>query len=104
MLSLPKLDAHQSWADAATDPRARGEVADALADFRRMLGEDWPGWAAAYPLASQFFVDFQHRPPECVRLWRMVQVLRRAPGLDDVVKSGLGGKQWSDYLAAVMGL
>jgi hypothetical protein len=69
-----------------------------------MLGEAWPGWGAAFPFACQFFVDFQHKPPEGVRLWRMVQGLRGVSGFHDVVKSGLGGKSWSDYLAGVMGL
>ena len=81
MIVLPRLDNHQSWADARKDPRAVGEAIEALAGFEQMLGNDWRGWTEGVPLARVFFVRLQHQPAEGVKFWRMVRALDGVPVL-----------------------
>jgi hypothetical protein len=104
MIQLPALDNFGSWTDAESDPRSVGDVGEALAAFRGILGTNWDGWRANAPLCRQFFMTFQGGAPEGVRLHKMVRALDGAKGVACFIRETLGRQRWREYLAGVMGL
>jgi hypothetical protein len=94
---------HRCWSDAENDPRAVGEVIDALACFKALLGASWDGWERNVSLARNFFMSFQGREPEGVKLYGMVRALHGVRGLREIVKS-LAREARSEYVAAMMAL
>jgi hypothetical protein len=103
-LKMPMMGRVRSWAEAAEDPEAVGEFADALAYFRRVLREEWKGWEKGSPLATYFHTSFQGGPREWVRLYRLIRALDGVPNLEALLRSDLGSSEWTEYLAAVMSL
>jgi hypothetical protein len=102
-LQIPMMGRCRSWTDAVEDPASSGEFADAVAYFRGVLGEKWPGWLKGSPLATVFDVGFQGQPREWVRLYRLIRALDDAPGLASLLKQ-VGSSEWKSYMAAVMAL
>ncbi|MEO7037381.1 MAG: hypothetical protein ABI548_25725 [Polyangiaceae bacterium] len=94
----------RSWDDASADSRAVGELAKAIAYLRRVLGEDWNGWVKGAPLATVFETGFQGGPCEWVRIYRLIEALESAPGVDALVRTDLGSIEWTEYTAALMAL
>ncbi len=104
MIQLPKLDDHQTWADAERDPRVNEESREALHGFGAMFGQGWRGWAASVPLTLQFFTAIENGSCEGVRLWQMVKALDGVPGSVGFARNALGSRVWREYVAAVMAL
>lgn len=94
---------HRCWSDAENDPRATDESRDALARFKKLLGERWDGWERGVPLARNFFMSFQGREPEGVKLHRMIRALDGVRGLREIV-GGLARDSRAEYAAANMAL
>jgi hypothetical protein len=94
----------RSWAEAAGVARGMSEdVVAALDLFLGFLGQKWPGWAGGRHLARQFFLRLQGRPPEGMRLAKLIEALQRTPGIDAVVAE-VGGATWQSYKHGVMAL
>jgi hypothetical protein len=100
LLKMP-LMAIRSWTEADADPRTTGEFADAVAYFRRVLGDNWNGWTRAAPLACVFGPSFQGGPREWLRLYRLIRALDGLANVDDLVRRDLGSAVWTQYVAAV---
>jgi hypothetical protein len=92
-----------SWEEAAEHARASPEMADAVAYFRKILGDRWPGWANRAHLARSFYTRMQSEVYEWVRLYRLARVLVGDPELETLVRN-LGKAPWSDHLAAEQAL
>jgi hypothetical protein len=94
---------HRCWSDAGNDPRATDESRDALACFKKLLGEQWDGWGRGVPLARNFFMSFQGLESEGVKFYRMIRTLAGVRGLREIVKS-LARDARSEYAAATMAM
>jgi hypothetical protein len=105
LLDIPRNlgGGHTSWSEAAKDPRATDLAVEALACFRRFLGDPWGGWERGVPLARDFFMSYQGLEPEGVKLYRLLRALDGVRGLAEIVRT-LGREARSEYVAAVMGL
>ncbi len=99
------------------DSRTVGEMAEAAAYFRRVLGDQWQGWKSEpftqdfhvhrkerAQLAEVFDISFQGGPREWVRLYRLIQALDGVAHVDALVRSDLGSSEWTEFLAAMMTL
>src|SRR5690606_9662952 len=83
-----------TWDNAAA-AAGNAELVAAVSLFRKLLGEDWKGWAETRPLASHFGMSFQGGPPEWVRLWRLIQHLENVEGVEALVRHDLGSSAWA---------
>ena len=89
-----------SWSEAVAVAQGMGEeVFNAVALFRRLLGENWKGWRQGHHLAKQFFIALQGRLPEGARLARLLIELEGTGGLASVVRE-LGQPAWQSYSTA----
>ena len=106
-----------SWGDVIADSRTVGEMAEAVAYFRRVLGDQWQGWRSEpftwdfhahrkkrAQLAEVFDLSFQGGPREWVRLYRLIQALDGVAHVEALVRSDLGSSEWTEFLAATMTL
>jgi hypothetical protein len=105
LLDIPMAVAggHRCWSDAENDPRAVGEVVDALTCFKGFLGDPWDGWERSAPLARNCFMWFQGLEAEGVKAYRMIRALDGVRGLAEVVMS-LAREAPREYAAAIMAL
>lgn len=103
-IQLPSLlGAPSSWEAAAASAREHPALRDAVAYFRRVLGERWRGWAQRTHFVRLFHLSVQGGDREWVRLHRLAHALDGIGNVELLVKD-LGSPRWHVHVAAEQAL
>jgi len=98
-----QLGTPPSWDDAASAAHGNPAMRDAVAYFRRVLGDRWRGWERRAHLARLFHVSLQDGDREWVRLHRLAMALVGVSNVELLVKD-LGSPGWQVHVAAEQAL